>query len=556
MTARAVPELPEFVTQSEREVWERLVAQLGPADVVLANVRLTDERQDYEIDLLVLMPGLGFVVAEVKGGSVFFDPAGNTWRQRRRGDTVPIHPVDQARRGMYAVRHYVESDPRWKESSRTRVRWAHTVVAPYTTFEDDFATPDCPRWAAHGREDQRVLADRLRGIPARQENSHRVPTEDDAELVVSILRGRSLPAYDVVADSDERASAADRLTLEQATLLKVTRLLHRVEVRGGAGSGKTVLALTQAKDLTRGMGERKPQRVALVCYSIGLATWFKRQVQGANRRHRPAFVGTFEDFAAYLGVEHFGTREDAAFWEEHLPGQMAGLAASLPDGRRFDAIVVDEAQDFADSWWAPLIGSLKDEESGGLFVYSDENQRVFQRFGRPPVTLVPLVLDHNLRNTRQIAEVFSPLTPMRMYARGGDGPEVTFVPCAAADALDLADDRVDLLIDEGWAAEHIALITTGRRHPEQANQQDLLGQVGYWASFWDKGSVFYGHVLGCKGLERRAVVLCVNEAAAQDRSREKLYVGLSRATDRLVVVGDPDVVRAMGGEEVARRLGL
>ncbi len=34
---------------------------------------------------------------------------------------------------------------------------------------------------------------------------------------------------------------------------------------------------------------------------------------------------------------------------------------------------------------------------------------------------------HCLRNTRQIAEAFGPLAPMRMYARGGEGPEVTFV---------------------------------------------------------------------------------------------------------------------------------
>ena len=38
-------------------------------------------------------------------------------------------------------------------------------------------------------------------------------------------------------------------------------------------------------------------------------------------------------------------------------------------------------------------------------------QRVFARFGRPPVQLVPLVLDHNLRNTRQIAQTFVPLAP-------------------------------------------------------------------------------------------------------------------------------------------------
>ena len=50
------------------------------------------------------------------------------------------------------------------------------------------------------------------------------------------------------------------------------------------------------------------------------------------------------------------------------------------------------------------------------------------------------------------------------------------------------------------------------------------------------------------------MVLCINEDGTRDRSRERLYVGLSRATDRLVVVGDLAVIEAMGGAEVAQRL--
>ena len=118
-------------------------------------------------------------------------------------------------------------------------------------------------------------------------------------------------SYDVNAEAEERAAIADRLTQEQATILQVTRLLRRVEVRGGAGSGKTVLALQQAKELTRGRaGERKPERVALLCYSIGLAEYLKRQVAGWHRKHRPAFVGTFEEFGRQWGAPD-GTREDS-----------------------------------------------------------------------------------------------------------------------------------------------------------------------------------------------------------------------------------------------------
>ena len=187
-------------------------------------------------------------------------------------------------------------------------------------------------------------------------------------------------------------------------------------------------------------------------------------------------------------------------------------------------------------------------------MYSDENQRIFARFGQPPVPLIPLVLDHNLRNTRQIHESFGPLAPTRMTSRGGDGVEVAFIP-AGEDALGAADDAVEILLEAGWAPGNIALLTTGHRHNVQIELAESRGQVGYWRTYWED-DVFYGHVLGCKGLERPAVVLCVNESESRDRSREKLYVGMSRATDQLIVVGDPDLVREIGGSAVAAQLGI
>ena len=59
-------------------------------------------------------------------------------------------------------------------------------------------------------------------------------------------------------------------------------------------------------------------------------------------------------------------------YDHDLPAQMTVLAAGLADRQRFDAIVVDEAQDFADQWWTPLLGALRDPVAGGLYVFSDE----------------------------------------------------------------------------------------------------------------------------------------------------------------------------------------
>jgi hypothetical protein len=169
---------------------------------------------------------------------------------------------------------------------------------------------------------------------------------------------------------------------------------------------------------------------------------------------------------------------------------MTELAAQLEPGHRFDSIVVNEAQDFADAWWDPLLAALKDDEAGGLYVFTDEGQRVFNRHGSPPVPLAPLILDHNVRNTRQIANAFQPLVDHPMRFLGGEGPAVKFVACTRDAAMDAGDDEVELLLEEGWRPEDVALLTTGSRHPEQTERQSA-GNTAYWDSFWDAEQVFY-----------------------------------------------------------------
>lgn len=278
--ATSVPDQPTFVTPSERDVWQKLCRQLGDDCVVLANYRLSDERKDHEADLVALMPGSGIVVVEVKGGSVWVEPDGRWMISRQQGPTR-IHPVDQARDALYALRRYVESDRRWV--GRTRVRWSHHVVLARTSLADGFATPDCPRWQISGKNDLADLAGRVWDTTSLHRSDARPPDADDIALTREILTGRSLPVRDPVAIAEDRAELADRLTMEQANLLGVARLLNRVEIRGGAGSGKTVLAIRQASDLASGRSTGERQRVAVVCYSYGLANHLRRQLLTGSR---------------------------------------------------------------------------------------------------------------------------------------------------------------------------------------------------------------------------------------------------------------------------------
>lgn len=72
-----------------------------------------------------------------------------------------------------------------------------------------------------------------------------------------------------------------------------------------------------------------------------------------------------------------------------------------------------------------------------------------------------------MRNTKQIHAAFGPLAPSRMYSRGGEGPDVKFVPAVADEALSRADDEIERMLEDGWRPENVMLMTTGHRHPVQ-----------------------------------------------------------------------------------------
>lgn len=549
--AITVPDDPRLANDTERQVWKALTEQLGEGDLVIAGQRVTDHLKDHEIDFVVAIEGAGIVCVEVKGGEVTHN--GQDWLQHlHSGQIKTIDPVRQVRQARYALRDFIEKDPRWTQG---RVRWNHIVVLPNSQFSQGFALAECPRWMVVDRDDFDDVVARIRDVAHSQKQNLPLMSTTGIEQLQTTLGGRGLPQRDVVARALENEDAADILTDQQAVILSATRLLNRVEVRGGAGSGKTFMAVEQARRLAA-----DGQRVALICYSHGLASYLKRITAGWKHRQQPGYVGEFHALGIRWGApvgpdETERTARTSQFFEHDLPATMAELAAALPDGQRFDSIVIDEAQDFADSWWDPILAGLRDPDTGGIYLYSDEGQRVFDRTGAPPVPLVPLILDHNIRNTRQIATAFGPLVDHPMRSLGGDGPDVRFVSCDRDEALDVGDDQIEVLLDGGWRPEDVALLTTGTRHPEQKNRQ-AEGTAAYWDSFWDAEQVFYGHVLGFKGLERRAIVLVVNDQYALERARERLYVGLSRARDQLVVCGDPAFIAEYGGADLARRLGI
>jgi hypothetical protein len=403
-------------------------------------------------------------------------------------------------------------------------------------------SPDLPRWQVIGKGDVVDAAGRVWDALNNRLTDKPLPPPEWIAEAADLLGGRPDPARALLATGQAREEHVTQLTESQYKTLDYLRTNDRIYVRGGPGTGKTWLALDQARRWAKA-----GDQVLLVCYSVGLARWLRQAVESmGDKVARRIHVSTFSAYLVGKGVD-VPERPDQDWWDTVLPVAAAPMVTA-----DFDAVVVDEAQDFADPWWPVLAASLRGKR---MFIAGDERQSVFPgRRPRPPVDAVEVTLDENLRNTSQICSLLGPLSDERMRHLGGDGPPVRFVRCATDDAVDTANRIVDELLIAGHDPSSIVLLTTHSRHPLQlAAEAEFGGKQGYWDGFGLGGEVFYATVMGFKGLERPTVVLAV-DGFHEGVARDVMYTGMSRARDQLVVVGDLESIREACGDEVCRRL--
>ncbi|MDN6605580.1 nuclease-related domain-containing DEAD/DEAH box helicase [Brevibacterium sp.] len=527
-----IPQQPDFNgSTAEASVWKALCEQLPEDATMVHGQRLTGDDKDVEIDILLLWPGFGIAVVEVKGGRVGVEDG--TWiTQDSQGhrNRLKVSPLEQAMVAKHTLVDYLRS-----RVSTLPGPISHLAVLPYTQLPQDWDQPDALRGQL---VDSTQLGSIASAISAQLRNDF-TPERDSIstphEFVLKTLRRTNQAVENVSLRATEISDRADELSREQAKLISILRHQNRAEISGGAGTGKTYLALLKAQSLTR-----QGKRVALMCYSRGLGRFLQLFTAQLPEEDRPAYVGLFHDLPISWGAAP-GSDDDSEYWEHRLPRQLKDLADERPRKNLFDAIVIDEGQDFSLLWWEAVQSCLRNQVEGTLYVFTDERQRIFGRDGESPITMNPIQLDENLRNSEQIVAGFADLALDPPIPRNGPGEEIEWSEVEIDDALAEADSQVESLMDAGWNPGDIALLTTGSRHPVQREIVENEGPSAYWDQFFAAEDVFYGHVLGFKGLERPVVVLCINGFRDVERAVDMLYVGLSRATTKLVVVGDLSV---------------
>ncbi|WP_436777185.1 hypothetical protein [Yinghuangia sp. YIM S09857] len=151
--------------------------------------------------------------------------------------------------------------------------------------------------------------------------------------------------------------------------------------------------------------------------------------------------------------------------------------------------------------------------------------------------------------TPPAASAPAPAAPTVPAARQGGrpaGPDIRLVPATPDTALDIADDSVDRLLDQGAAPDSILVLTTGDPHPWQQHEESF-GAEQYWRQYTEGRDVFYARALNDRQLRRETVVLVVNGFADPARSTDALVSAIGAGTGAVIVCGDLDQVRALTG---------
>lgn len=397
------PMHPDTRSGAERKLYSAFEDQLPNDFVVFHSVcwQLRDTTtgvRDGEADFVIAHPGHGILILEVKGGRIRYDGLAAQWYSNQ----YPIKdPFEQGRKNKYSLLEKLKELPYWRD------RW---VTVGYAVAFPDVAVAgalrlDAPRELVLDASDLRDLStwvstalDFLQGRRPDDRPLGEVGIQELIDLLSPSWNLRLPLSAEILEETHELAE----LTQEQFIMLDFLGRRRRAAISGCAGSGKTTLAVEKGKRLAA-----QGFRVLLTCFNVNLAEFLASDETLPTGLDVLNFHKLAQNLARRGGLPHPGPRDDHYF-NEILPEQMAQAVDHL--GPPYDAVIVDEGQDFHDNWWLPLQFLLKDPDGGILYVFFDDNQNLYRTAQKIPLELAPFPLTRNCRNTQSIHKVV-----MRFY---------------------------------------------------------------------------------------------------------------------------------------------
>lgn len=542
------------VTQSERALFDALESGLSQEFWVYHSLPFIEpERGEQgEADFVILHPRLGMLVIECKGYGVRRLPDG-TWVREHHGRTQKLSssPTEQAAGQVRSLINKLSKPlhralPDFHGSFPLVYGWA--LAFPFTRWSPDELPPEF--------EPELLFdADALNDIGRRVQDAYafyrrRFDRKAPPSLSDEEFRRFRLQVFSPEVDlAPNLAGAIEvernrmlRLTEDQAKVVRLFMENTRLRVRGAAGTGKTVLAQHGASLLAR-----EGKRVLLLCFNKNL------------RDHLRESVATLPTEPGEIHVTNFHSLCSLAHWKLHnrqmdVPADEAAatefwvheaplfVLEALDRGAlaRWDAVIVDEGQDFAEPWWSVLEECVVPTPDAKIVVFYDEAQTIFDHGASVPNSPAVFPLYENFRNTRRIAEAVSELGVATMHSHSacpdGEAPSVYEQPGESKTRRMLGELVADLVSKQRLRPDQIVLLTPRTAANSSLGKLEELGGVPVVHNLRDRpNGVLHMSISAFKGLESDTVILADINPDDERCDVHARYVAASRASHRLYV---------------------
>ena len=529
-----------------------------------------------EADFVVLHPAKGLLVLEVKGGETIRLEGRRWFRDTRHGSKEFQDPFNQARRNMHALLDIIQERAGGKLPKPDFVH-GYAVVFPHMDYHGKFpANADekillCHRHLAFIEQSLDVAYKRWGNQKEALSGVRYCLLLNECLMPKFGLFRPVGPTIDL--DNDKLLE----LTETQRQVFEGLYAQSRVLVEGAAGSGKTILALHRALAFAR-----EGKRTLFVCFNKDLANWLERIVEedqthatyrdNITIRNFHKLASEFARQAEIAFQPVAGGQKSRRFWDEEAPDLLEQAIEILEAaGRtvRYEALVVDEAQDFLAGWWyALLAGAIADLERTPVYAFLDPNQALRGDVEAPPVEFqTRFALSTNCRNTKRIARTSAAVLKLdtRVFksAPSGQTPRILRAKTEFQQKGLVMQEVHKLLTREDVRPGQLALIgATAQSVGSLADLDDIAGVslVSSVEAWRDGEGMLVTTARSFKGLEADVVVLYDLFRFTPVFTKMDLYVACTRAKHLLIVVTVDGEVRrlieqsvsAADGEDCAR----
>lgn len=375
-------------------------------------------------------------------------------------------------------------------------------------------------------------------------------SKTESDEVVRILA----PSFDAIPNFSGKAAEQDyyfnRMTMEQSYLLDYLEEQRVAAVQGGAGTGKTMLAIEKARRLA------ETDQVLFLCFNHHLLQYLQSSygtaipnITFANLPLLTCRHMQISDAGGDEGISRYLNEYDQHSWP-------------------YKHIIIDEGQDFAECH-LELLYAIAEITDGCFYVFYDKNQLVQQRQTLEWVNRVEcrLILSRNCRNTRSIAVTsYKPIGIEKIKMRldiPGQKPTM-YLSRNTEDAHQTIGSIIRNYTQQGIQKKQIVVLTVKTEDTSILSGISSVGGYPLVSNRNDNGILFTSS-RKFKGLESDVVIVVdVDDSCfLDDEKRRVFYVGSSRAKhslDIVSVMNDEDtnsmVVRLTGEKKKNAKLAL